>query len=253
MINDKIAIISDIHGNIDALEAALDDIDKLQVSKIYCLGDLIGIGPFTNEVLACITERNDASSIIGNHEESILALRKGEPYPERSRKVRPHHEWIAKNLDPYFIPWLENLPRRENIKWGELTLLLQHYHLRTESERLSIAENPYESVDYNPSLAKIEEFYSREEIEADLVCFGHHHPVHLYKTQNRIYLNPGALGCYHKPLARYAIVHNHNNVLSIALKEVPYNNENLLSAYEKWDVPKKDYILSTFHSQTPFY
>ena len=46
----KIAVMSDIHGNIYALMKALEDIDEQRVDKIICLGDLVGYGPHPNEV-----------------------------------------------------------------------------------------------------------------------------------------------------------------------------------------------------------
>ena len=49
---DNIAIFSDIHGNIPALEAVLEDIEKRAISTIYCLGDFIGKGPNPNETIA---------------------------------------------------------------------------------------------------------------------------------------------------------------------------------------------------------
>ncbi|SDJ10955.1 metallophosphoesterase family protein [Alteribacillus bidgolensis] len=252
-MNDSIAVITDIHGNIYALQAVLDDIDKQKsVSHIYCLGDMIGIGPFTNEVLDCLISRPDVTVLSGNHEESVIALIKGEPYPKRNEKVKPHHQWIADRLDPSFVTWLSELPRKVTTVWGEKHLLFQHYHMRPEKESLPIVLNPYEPVDYHPTLTKIESYYQDKANRKDLVCFGHHHPVHLFESTDCIYLNPGSLGCYHKAFARYGIVHNHENNLYATLKEVPYDKSKLLSVYEKWKVPARDFILKTFHSDIRF-
>jgi len=65
------AIISDIHGNLEALRAVLDDIDHLGIKDIICLGDVIGYGPEPRECLDII--KNLASFVIlGNHEEAVL-------------------------------------------------------------------------------------------------------------------------------------------------------------------------------------
>ena len=53
----KIAVMSDIHGNIYALMKTLEDIDEQNVDKIICLGDLVGYGPHPNEVVALIKRR----------------------------------------------------------------------------------------------------------------------------------------------------------------------------------------------------
>jgi predicted phosphodiesterase len=54
--NMKIAIISDIHGNIEALEAVLKDIAAEGCAKTYCLGDVVGYGPAPNEACARLRE-----------------------------------------------------------------------------------------------------------------------------------------------------------------------------------------------------
>ncbi len=67
---DKIAIISDIHGNLPALEAVLSDIERKGISKIICLGDMIGKGPQSKEVLElCIKKCQNI--VKGNWEDFI--------------------------------------------------------------------------------------------------------------------------------------------------------------------------------------
>ena len=69
----KFAVITDIHGNFDALQTVLDDIDSRDdIEKIYNLGDNIGIGHETNKVLDTIFDRDDMEMIAGNHDEAIM-------------------------------------------------------------------------------------------------------------------------------------------------------------------------------------
>jgi predicted phosphodiesterase len=65
------AILSDIHGNLAALEAVLEDIDKRGVDRIISLGDVVGYGPCPVECLKIIRDRADFS-LLGNHEYAIL-------------------------------------------------------------------------------------------------------------------------------------------------------------------------------------
>lgn len=65
------AVISDIHGNLTAFLAVLDDIDRLGVTDLICLGDCIGYGPQPHEVLALIRERG-IPCVLGNHELGIV-------------------------------------------------------------------------------------------------------------------------------------------------------------------------------------
>ncbi len=63
----RTALISDVHGNLEALQVVLDDIDKRQVDRIVCLGDIIGYGPNPCECLDMVMARCDYS-ILGNHD-----------------------------------------------------------------------------------------------------------------------------------------------------------------------------------------
>lgn len=65
----RIAVLTDIHGNFPALKAVLEDIDHQRIDHIYCLGDLIAIGPYVNEVLEALFSLQDISIVAGNHDE----------------------------------------------------------------------------------------------------------------------------------------------------------------------------------------
>lgn len=71
MAKNKIAIISDIHANIEALGEVLKDIEKESIDEIICLGDIVGYGPDPNEAINMIKEK--VKYIIkGNHDEGII-------------------------------------------------------------------------------------------------------------------------------------------------------------------------------------
>ena len=67
----KRALISDIHGNLEALQAVLADIDSLNVGEIYCLGDIIGYGPNPCECLDLVIKRCKIT-VLGNHDQAAL-------------------------------------------------------------------------------------------------------------------------------------------------------------------------------------
>ena len=66
----KRALISDIHSNLEALEAVLEDIHQQGISEVYCLGDIVGYGPNPRECLEKVMELNVC--ILGNHDEALL-------------------------------------------------------------------------------------------------------------------------------------------------------------------------------------
>ncbi|MGY0036784.1 metallophosphoesterase family protein [Pedobacter sp. NJ-S-72] len=65
-----IAIFSDVHGNLPALQAVLNDIEKRKADQVYCLGDLVDFAPWTNEVIETI-KGLQIPCLMGNHDERI--------------------------------------------------------------------------------------------------------------------------------------------------------------------------------------
>jgi putative phosphoesterase len=233
----RVAILTDVHGNAAALRAALADIDRTaDVERIYSLGDMIAIGPDTNEVLDMLFFRDDVSMILGNHEDAVLAAVAGDD-PGSPGTERIHHFWVASQIVPQFVSALRSLPRRLQPEYEGQQLLLIHYHLTPDGR--------FAPVDREPTLEKLEHLYAGSTAAA--VCFGHHHPVHLYRSTQRLYVNPGSLGCCHEPLARYAILICESTGVHAELRAVPYDNRDFLASYRRLDVPAGDFILALFH------
>ena len=67
----RLAVISDIHGNWNALQAVLNDMDTAVIDDVVCLGDNIGYGPEPNEVIDALRQR-EIPSVLGNHEMAVL-------------------------------------------------------------------------------------------------------------------------------------------------------------------------------------
>jgi predicted phosphodiesterase len=67
---DAVAVITDIHGNLPALEASLERIEELGIERVCCGGDLVGYGPHPNEICRLIEER-DIPAIYGNYDYAI--------------------------------------------------------------------------------------------------------------------------------------------------------------------------------------
>jgi predicted phosphodiesterase len=69
-LDEPFAVFSDVHGNLPGLEAILTDIEARQVPATICLGDLVGYGPFPNEVTALVHERG-IPTLMGNYDQGI--------------------------------------------------------------------------------------------------------------------------------------------------------------------------------------
>ena len=164
----KFAIITDIHGNAPALQAVLNEVDERNdIDHIYCLGDMIAIGPDTNEVLDLLFSRHDVSMISGNHDEAVLAIIKGEPHPLSHPHVKEHHEWIANGIDVKFIHKLHGLPRfiRKDILGR--SVFFTHYHVDANKMDAHISEDPYARI-VLPSLENMEELFGPQDARLNL-------------------------------------------------------------------------------------
>ena len=109
----NIAVLSCIHSNLTALEAVLRDIDQQLVDQIYCLGDLVGYGPYPNEVVARIREL-DIPTCQGCWDEDIVdGLNACDcSYPSLLAENRGHlaHEWTNREVTPETRAYLAELP-----------------------------------------------------------------------------------------------------------------------------------------------
>ncbi|MEH6995401.1 metallophosphoesterase family protein [Neobacillus drentensis] len=243
----NIAFITDIHGNANALKAALHEIDnKENIEHIYCLGDMVGIGHQTNEVLDMLFSRQDISMITGNHDEAVLALIKGEEYPESHNvgEMRKHHEWIAGDLDTSFIPKLEKLPRYLSKIIEQIPTVLIHYHIKKDKLTEHISKEPFSQI-VEPAYDDLNHLF--QDYNERLICFGHHHPVHLFQMEEKVFLNPGSLGCNSEPFAKYSIVNFNSGSISIKLQEVQYDQMGFIHQYRKMQVPFYKTMLKIFY------
>jgi predicted phosphodiesterase len=101
----RVAVISDIHGNLHALEAVLESIGGDAPDEIWCLGDLVGYGPRPNRCCAVVAERADVC-LIGNHDLGVLGrLDLAVFSPDAAASAR----WTAGVLEPDARAYLEAL------------------------------------------------------------------------------------------------------------------------------------------------
>src|SRR5262245_20695583 len=100
------ALFSDIHGNLEALEAVLAEIDRRSSDRVVCLGDIVGYGASPNECLDRVRRRCDLV-LLGNHD----AAASGGPEAARFNiYARVAAEWTAKTLTRENREYLQRLP-----------------------------------------------------------------------------------------------------------------------------------------------
>jgi diadenosine tetraphosphatase ApaH/serine/threonine PP2A family protein phosphatase len=102
----RIAILSDIHGNLEALEAVLEDAGRRDVGALCSLGDIVGYGPDPGQCLELVRERAGVS-LMGNHDAAVAGLTALDEFNEfASWSVR----WTASRLDAPQREYLGTLP-----------------------------------------------------------------------------------------------------------------------------------------------
>ena len=96
----RVAVISDVHGNLHALDAVLTDVDAKRVDAIWCLGDTVGYGPRPNECCAEIARRTTLC-LAGNHDLVVRGGGKDDPrsaHPPRDGRGRRRRAQGRRNL-----------------------------------------------------------------------------------------------------------------------------------------------------------
>lgn len=112
----RIAILSDIHSNLQALTKALEVIDDSGVERIYCLGDIVGYGANPNECVELVRSRA-AASVMGNHDLAVVDAEQAEFLDAHGRAAA---EWTRRLLSPENHEFLSRLPFLERIEHATL-------------------------------------------------------------------------------------------------------------------------------------
>lgn len=180
---DKIAIISDIHGNLEALQKVLNDIRRRGIQRIFCLGDTISKGEHQQECVDLVRE-NCEVVIQGNHDQYALL-----PFEEMGDYDQEQAKWVQSKLNDAAKDFMRNLPFCYEFYLSGRLVRLIHAHPESNTKLIGSIdklEHHYELV--LPS----EKTVSRQ--KADIVIYGHIHMPFSLKIYNRLILNPGSVG-----------------------------------------------------------
>jgi predicted phosphodiesterase len=94
----RVAALSDVHGNLPALEAVLADVDRLGIDLIVSGGDVVA-GPFARECLELLLDRSDVRFVSGNGDRHVVELARGQAAPESE----PNLHWVLARLEPQHV------------------------------------------------------------------------------------------------------------------------------------------------------
>lgn len=190
----KIALFSDIHANLPALQACLDSIDQAKPDVVYCLGDLVGYNIWPNEVINLIRQRG-IPAIAGNYDFGVGRMSDDCGCAYKTDAERDMGK-ISISYTNHLVrsderQYLRTLPAHIRVEYqlnnDRLNLLLVHGSPRKINEYL------FEDRD-EKSLLRI-----MEQANADIMCFGHtHKPYHRVLTDGTLHyrhaINIGSVG-----------------------------------------------------------
>lgn len=201
----KFGIISDIHGNYEALTSVLKELDKNNISKIYCLGDVVGYYSQVNECCEELRRRN-IPSLLGNHDWYMA----GGGFCPRSKSVNDCLEYQRRVIT------------EENLNW------LRTFATQYRIDNIRMVHGGWaDPVD--EYLQPSEEYFSK--VEGNIFFSGHTHFQSLQQySNNKIHCNPGSVGQPrdNDPRAAFAVFDG-----SITLHRVDYNMQVVFDLMDK--------------------
>lgn len=234
----KVAVISDIHGNITALEAVLDNIRERGIENIFCLGDLIGKGPNSLKAVERIKETCEVV-LLGNWDDF---MQKPLDFEEG--------RWHQRQLGEEALSYLGTLPFHYDFYMSGKYIRLYHASAKSIYHRVVPMRDSHDE--------KLAMFENTENITAgeegripDVVGYGDIHaalvePIHPQKTL----FNAGSVGnSLDIPQAAYAILHGEYlskeaAPFSIEIVRIPYDIEKEISIAKDMGMPNLEaYVL----------
>lgn len=181
----RIAVISDIHGNLEALKATLKDIQKRKADKIYCLGDTLAKGVHSKECIKLIKE-NCEIVLQGNTDEYFS---KEHNLEEKSEVEQKRIKWNQSLISREDKEYLQRLPFSYEFYMSGRLIRIFHATPWANNKPILNQDMPYTKYEMFLPTKKT----NSNEI-ADVVIYGHIHHQYMDKIYNKTLINAGSVG-----------------------------------------------------------
>ena len=240
----KIAVISDIHGNLTALESVLPEIED--ADKIVCLGDVALVGPQPRGVVTLLRKMK-WPCVLGNTDETLAKSRVEDyshmqvPQAER-RRMMDLDRWTRTELDDSDKKFLSRFRPTIRFEEGDFSLLCYHGSPRSNTEGILPTTSEEQLTDI---------FAGRK---ATIFAGGHTHSQMIRKFGASIIINPGSIGlpyftdgagkaknpCW----AEFAMLTTSKGNVAVEVRRVRYNLGELKEAVQRCGMPDPDWWLA---------
>ena len=234
----SLALISDIHGNLLALDAVLGQLDADAHDAVICLGDVAATGPRPHVTLGRLRERG-WPVLLGNADAWLLDPRDPDPRDDDPflRQVRELDRWCAAKLDKDDRAYLRSLPKTLRVELGEAGALLCFHGSPRSFNELLVATTPDDELDA-----------ALQGTTAKLLAGGHSHQPLLRRHRDRLLVNPGSVGIPYErvdagritrtpPWAEYALVRWDGAAVELSWRRVPLDNAAVVADYRASGMP----------------
>jgi putative phosphoesterase len=226
----KIAVLGDIHGNIEALRASYDAISG-RVEAIFHLGDLGGYAPFVNEVADFLVEHS-IRGVQGNYDEAVAndrehcGCRSEDPVQERMAALS--FEWTKRRVTPKTKEYLAALPRDISFEADGWKALL--FHAAPHKNNLYWFED------------RPEKFFREMagKSEADILIFGHTHKPYRKDLGGKVFINAGSVGKPKDGDARacVSLIEIEREAVRVEFRRVEYDVDKTAAAIVEQGLPE---------------
>jgi len=224
----KIALISDIHGNLPALESVLKHAGEMKVKTVWCLGDYTGFGANPDQVVLLL-KKLKAIGIIGNYDQSVLKIpKKSDDWKEKMVLEKWFSfDWTFHQLSKKSIEYLKDLPETRKETYKDWKVLFTHGSPESIDEPLT-DETPQERL---KELA--------HKVHANIILCGHSHIPFMRFAGDTIFINPGSVGRMFDgdPRASYAVLSIKKHKVEVDFYRIDYDIEQAADAQTAAGLP----------------
>ena len=225
----RLIVMTDVHANLPALQAALAHIRTNEYDVIVHTGDAIAIGPYPAECMELLMSTPNVRFVMGNHE-SYFVNGLPNPLPPNTTDGEVEHLlWTDAQLGSALRQAVAEWPYRLDIEEGGTKCAFMHY-------ALDASGRDFARIIKKPTPADLDGQHASS--NASIVFYGHDHSPSDVQGLRR-YVDPGALGCSRDALARYCSVEISRRGLVVEHHAAVYDRTRLFEAFEERKVPER--------------
>lgn len=219
----RIAVVSDIHSNLDAFQAVIANLPSHDA--LLFLGDLVGYGPEPNEVVEQLRQMHPTAALMGNHDHAVVT---GD-----TSGFNPHAEvavkWTRQHVTQQTLDYLSNLHPSAEVSLGACRLSIFH----------GSPNDPLDEYVF-PGISDQQARRIIQKAGSPLVLLGHTHIPMLHSFGKEMLANPGSVGQPRDgdPRAAFALLTVSDGKCSFEVKRVEYDVDSVAKKMHRVGLPE---------------